>query len=105
MHGPINIRFPPIVFYINEDEVRYLNRRFARRETHLRNVAYYLEHSILTSYNSNDYVHKRGHLAQDWLRHCATSRTVAYSIPSGHTTALGPNQTLKEISTMNIYEG
>ena len=47
---------------------------------------------------------------RSWLRHCATSRRVAGSIPdgvnghtpSGHTVALGLTQPLTEMSTTNI---
>jgi hypothetical protein len=47
---------------------------------------------------------------RSWLRHCATSRKVAGSIPdgyspSGHTVALGLTQPLKEMSTRNVYGG
>jgi len=54
---------------------------------------------------------------QKWLRHCATSRKVAGSIPdgvielfhrhnpSGRTMALGSTQTLTEMSTRNISWG
>jgi hypothetical protein len=48
---------------------------------------------------------------QSWLRHCATSRKIAGSIPDGvigiidntyGRTALGSTQPLKEMSTRNI---
>ena len=54
---------------------------------------------------------------RSWLRHCATSRKVAGSIPdgvsgifhshnpSGRTTALGSTQPLTEMSTRNISWG
>ena len=52
---------------------------------------------------------------RSWLRHCATSRKLAVSIPdsvteifqlhypSGRTMALGLTQPLTEMSTRNIY--
>jgi hypothetical protein len=51
-----------------------------------------------------------GHAVAQWLRHFATNRKVAGSIPdgvieffhSGHTMALGSTQPLTEISTRNI---
>ena len=45
---------------------------------------------------------------RSWLRHCATSRKVAGSIPDGvigRTMALGLTQPLTEMSTMNISSG
>jgi len=57
----------------------------------------------------------RGTRWRSWLRHCATSRKVAGSIPddvigifhwhnpSGRTMALGSTQPLTEMSTRNIY--
>ena len=54
---------------------------------------------------------------RSWLRHCATSREVAGSIPdgiigifhslhpSGRTMALGLTQSLTEMSTRNIFWG
>jgi hypothetical protein len=54
---------------------------------------------------------------RSWLRHCATSRKVAVSIPdgvigiflwhnpSGRTMALGLTQPLTEMSTRNIFGG
>jgi len=59
----------------------------------------------------------RGTRWRSWLRHCATSRKVAGSIPdgvsgifhwhnpSGRTTALGSTQPLTEMSTRNICWG
>jgi hypothetical protein len=58
-----------------------------------------------------------GHVAVQWLTHCATNRQVAvlipYSViwffhlhnPSGCTMALGSTQPLKEMSTRNISWG
>jgi hypothetical protein len=55
-----------------------------------------------------------GQAVAQWLRHCATNRKVAGSIPdgvigifhlrnpSGCTMALGSTQSLTEMSTMNI---
>jgi hypothetical protein len=55
--------------------------------------------------------------ARSWLRHCATSRKVAGSIPDGvigifhwhnpfgRTMALGSTQPLTEMSTRNAYWG
>jgi hypothetical protein len=54
---------------------------------------------------------------RSWLRHCATNRTVAGSIPdgvtgifhlhnpSGRTMALGSTQPLTEMSTRNTFWG
>ena len=59
----------------------------------------------------------RGHAWHSWLKHCATNRKVADSIPdgivgifhlcnpSGHTMALGSTQPLTEISNRNISWG
>jgi hypothetical protein len=59
----------------------------------------------------------RGHVVAQWLRHCATNRKVAGSIPdgvigifhrhnpSGRTVALGLTQPLTEMSTRNISWG
>jgi hypothetical protein len=58
-----------------------------------------------------------GHAVAQWLRHCATSRKVAGSIPdgvtgifhwhnpSGRTIALSSTQPLSEMSTRSIYWG
>ena len=49
-----------------------------------------------------------GTLRRSWLRHCATSRKVAGSIPygvTGRTMALGLTQPLTEMSTRNISWG
>ena len=60
---------------------------------------------------------KRGTQWHSWLRHCATNRQVAGSIPdgvigifqwhnpSGRTMALGSTQPLTEMSTRNIFWG
>ena len=66
----------------------------------------------------NQLLHKsRGPRWRSWLRHCATSRKVAGSIPdgvigifhwhnpSGRSVALGSTQPLTEMSTGNIYLG
>jgi len=42
---------------------------------------------------------------RSWLRHCATGRKVAVSIPVGRTMALGLNQPLTEMGTRNISWG
>jgi len=39
---------------------------------------------------------------RSWLRHCATSRKVKGSIPSGRTVAQGSTQPLTEMSTRDI---
>jgi hypothetical protein len=56
----------------------------------------------------------RGHAVAQWLRHCATNRKVAGSIPdgvigifhlhnpSGRTMVLGSTQPLPEMSNRNI---
>jgi hypothetical protein len=61
--------------------------------------------------------HYRGHTVAQWLRHCATNRKVAGSIPddvtgifhwfnpSSHTMALGLTQPLTEMSTRDISWG
>jgi hypothetical protein len=62
-------------------------------------------------------LHARGHVVAQWLRHCATNRKVARSIPdgvigifhwhnpSGHTMALASTQTPMEMSSRNIFWG
>ena len=73
---------------------------------------------ILFQYEMNDYlIVWWGMWWRSWLRHCATSRKVAGSIPdgvigilhwhnpSGHTMALGLTQPLAEMSTRNISWG
>jgi hypothetical protein len=58
-----------------------------------------------------------GTRCRSWLRHCATNRKVAGSIPGGvigifhrhnslrHTMALGSTQPLREMSTRNVSWG
>jgi hypothetical protein len=70
----------------------------------------------VTSVSNGNYMY-RGTLWRSWLRHCATSRKFAASIPdgvigifhlhnpSGRTIVLGLTQTLTEISTRNITWG
>ena len=65
----------------------------------------------------SDICNSRGRAVAQWLRHYATNRQVAGSIPdyvigifqwyntSGHTMALGSNQPLKEMSTRYISGG
>jgi len=72
--------------------------------TFVRDRFYYMHHQCV-----------RGTRWRSWLRHCATNRTVAGSIPdgvigifhwhnlSGRTMALGLTQPLTEMSTRNIF--
>jgi len=74
-------------------------------------------YSVYSDIILNDYSQWRGTLWRSWLRHCATSRQVAGSIPdgvigifhwhnpSGRTMALGLTQPLTQMSSRNISWG
>jgi hypothetical protein len=51
------------------------------------------------------YIYMGGTRCRSWLRHCATNRNVAGSIPDGVTMALGSTQPLTEMSTRNLSWG
>jgi hypothetical protein len=74
-------------------------------------------HSGRSDGNIIRYVHIAGHAVMQWLRHCATSREIAGSIPygviaifhlhipSGRIMSLGSTNPLTEMSTSNIFLG
>jgi hypothetical protein len=84
MHGQTQIKFPSNVFYIHKDEIRYLNRRFARRETRLKNYVFY-SHGVFLRLISP--TKKGGHPMAKFVEALRYSRKVACSTPSG---PLGP---------------
>jgi hypothetical protein len=67
--------------------------------------------------NCKTYIFDWGHAVAQWLRHCATNRKVAGSIPdgvtgifhchnpSGRTLALGSTKPVTEMTTRNISWG
>jgi hypothetical protein len=87
-------------------------------------LTYFFQHDVTTKYNKTEQSrlkhivdNERGHTVVQWLRHCATNRKVAGSIPDGvigifhshnpsdRTMALGLIQPLTEISIRNISWG
>jgi hypothetical protein len=97
--------------------VGYYQIGFGRNLTFVLRIPKSTKMSWYCFFNSRSTSSAWGHATAQWLRHCATNRKVARSIPNGitgifhwhnpfgRTMNLGSTQTPTEMSTRNIYGG